>query len=279
MPFYQFDDVDVVINGSGILAESASLSQQVAPSQVKSLGYNGVLGATPSQNVSNTLVLNYYLDTRKDYGLDYIAYLRSGGCYSQIPDKTYIALAGVTGEYYLANLSLRGSPGEPIKISSSYVGFVDVTGSIQNKTNAINYGYLAQSGLANGNSLFITNPSNYLTNHTIYDFEYGFRGDWRPEYSIGSKNPAQIQFLAGNEQTSFYTDTWSKIQVSGQEVTGYFGIGSSLSRVSIYGLGYLNGNTSFLTTIDLSGMKITNNAEEIRTQDIVRIKIAAERQF
>ena len=61
-----FDQCDVIVNGTGILATQATLSTANSLAPIKIIGHRGILTQAPQRDLTSNLQLSYFLETDKD---------------------------------------------------------------------------------------------------------------------------------------------------------------------------------------------------------------------
>src|SRR3990167_7544728 len=91
-----FNDVDVTIGGTGILAESASLSSQNSIEPQFILGRRGNIDQSPAGPQKTTFNFNYLLEIDNEPGLTGIKNLKNLSNPNSGENVT-IAIAGITG--------------------------------------------------------------------------------------------------------------------------------------------------------------------------------------
>ena len=275
MAIFHYKDVEVKINNSGIMAEFVSINTSTNLEPVYILGKKDSINQTPNGPLQSTISIDHYLDTSYDPGFNLISILRTGHNTSNYTPET-IVVAGITGQGYLSNYDIRISPNEPIKVSVNYLIYEDVSGNIVNKLPSTKFNITNSSGIAHGNTSFVTSTANYITGK-IYDLNYSCNINWVPVYILGTKFPSQIQFMSAHEVFNFTREYYSGIQFSGQSLTGYFNF--SDGTIDLYGLGYIRGYNDYLIQIPISGAVINKNDVSVNLGDFVRINTEANNYF
>lgn len=269
-----YDDIDVSLNGSGIMAESAEISVTPSLSPVYSLGrrgiWNNVASAPPTANIN----INYFLETFFDHNKNTIDFIKTGDT-SQFHPCDRIVIGNITGSGYLASFSFAAQPNSPIIVSTSYNCYSEMVGDLRAKNNTVKYNVTNSSGLAHGYGLHITSSGNSQIVPT-YDFNYNFSIDWSPIYKIGNKVPIQVNYVGATERFTLTRDVYTGVNImSGVNVTGYLNTTGD-SNIDLISLNSV-ANTRNLSTMNfnLSGAKVISNSVSAALDDFVRVQTAA----
>lgn len=217
MPVTQSDNIAVVFNGSGILAESATITTRNTLNPVQSLNRHGSIKQSPRGGLESTFNISYFVEI-SDPILRHVGFLRTGVQNFHF-DGQVVSVGGITGNCYLTNYNIKI---EPNKIGRATVGFSsynDLSGYLQNTPSTINFAVLGGTGLLHGYSTFIPDKTNYTTSKT-YDFEYGITMNWNPVYVIGNPFPNQVNLMGGVETFSITKDYYTGVKFSGSFATG-----------------------------------------------------------
>lgn len=276
MAIKQYTDVNVVINGSGIMADSASVSTRNDLQEVYILGRKGIVGQVPKGPLQSSFSVDYYLKTSHDHALNTISVLRTGHNTINYPPDM-ISIGGITGASYLSKFSISVDPTLPVKAKCDYICFDQPSGTLSSKlTDNISYNISNISGIAHGYTSYVTSSTNYVTGR-VYNFDYSCDINWVPVYILGNKFPVQVQFQSAKESFSLTSDVYTGIQFSGQPLSGNLNLADA--TVDLYGLGFIKGVNNYLTQISLSGAIVKENETSVQLDDFVRIKTNAENFF
>lgn len=269
-----YDQCDVVLNGSGIMAESAEIGVSPSLAPIYSLGRRGVWNQTPTAPITSNISINYYLESFFDHNKNTIDFIKTGDVTTYAPCSTII-IGNVTGSGYLDSFSFTAQPNSPIMANASYTCFHELIGDLQQKNNRYGYNKTNSSGLAHGYTLHVTSSGNSQIIPT-YSLNYSFSADWKPMYKIGDKNPIQINYLGANERFVLNRDVYTGLNlISGVSMTGYLNVtgDTNLDIISLNSV----ANTTNLSTMNfnLSGAKVSNNLISAQIDDFVRIQTTA----
>ena len=298
-----FNNCDVRVNGTGVMAENVSLSTSNALVAVRSMGRNLAETSDPDGQYSTQVRMSYYLEVEKDpvyaNGTDYLGMVHNvvNPNYEDIP-ANIIVVAGITGAYYLNSYSLSVSQNDVIKAQASYVGFTPPTGIIQKRAEKLDYAE-SFSGLAHSwTTTLIAEESVIL--EPVYDFQYDFKGVVNPIYVLGQKYPKQVQLLTAEETISVIKESAS-INISGvgmdahpitfygesgwQLFSGQLEDGTSFNeynadsppRIKIEPLSGLCDTSNSYMEFDFSGMKIESTDITVDANDFAKASFTLRR--
>jgi len=265
MPVKYFNDIDISIGGTGILAESASLSSEnsIAPHFI--LGKRGIIDQSPEGPTKTTFSFNYLLEIDNEPGLTGINKLKTLSNPNSGENIT-ISIAGITGyNCYLENYSIKIMPNDLLQVNSQYTSFVPTSGSVLSSDNSISYN--TTNSLAHSWNTFLFDSGNFTT---IYDFDYNFQTSFQPQYKIGQKTPSQVTLMSINETMNFTRDNFNHINFTGSGIENVFN--TSDSKIDIYSISLLCSNTPSLFNIDISGGKVKQEELNVGLDDFVKIK-------
>jgi hypothetical protein len=300
-----FNNCDVVVNGTGVMAEQVSLSTSNAIVAVRGMGNNLAVTSTPDGQYANNIRMSYYLEIEKDpvYAnvSEYLGLVNNitNPNYENIPANV-IGVAGITGVYYLDSYSLTVSANEVIKANASYVGFTPPTGIIKKRDfkhpYAESFSGLAHAWTAN----LIEGEGDIPILEPVYDFSYNFRSVINPIYALGDKYPKQVMLLTAEETIMVVKET-NRINVSGrnedafpitfygesgwQLFSGLKEDGSSFNeydlifppRVKIEPLSGLCDDSNVFMEFNFSGMKVESSDVSIDANDFAKSSFSLRR--
>lgn len=271
-----FDNIDVLVQNSGILATNASVSQSnsIAPAYV--LGKYCAVNQVPAGPIKSTFAFSYYPTTTGDPSYDILNTIK-GLADDVLYSGATVEIAGVTGyNCYLQNYELQSSPNSIIKSNATYVTYTPLSGQITSKTGTTDF-YRFNDRLAHGWTTYISSSGNQLLAPT-YDFTYKFAVGWEPIYLIGQKFPSQVNFMNGVEEMSFVRDSFTHIQFSGDGVTGTFIPSDRKLELFNYKL-IATRNFSGALIFDVSGAKITDTKLVADLDNFVRSQTSIRRFY
>jgi hypothetical protein len=243
----------VLINGTGIIADSVSLSQSNNILPLYGVGFNGINNSSISGPKLNKLSISYLPDSIESINFRII----SGNKTNYVTSGVNINFAGLTGLYYLESLAFDLQPNQTVSISTNYINFDNITG---NFTGAIYNptGYLYRN--YNGFSCSIPN-----SNRPVLSLAYNYQMDLEPVYKIGSKTPFGVVLNNGAETFDITLDNWTGLNFYGSGIQEIVNNTPILNMVNVSPI-----SGSGLFTFDLSQCRLTEVNTDADTQDIAK---------
>tara|TARA_R110000822_G_scaffold67572_7_gene164496 strand:+ start:3286 stop:4119 length:834 start_codon:yes stop_codon:yes gene_type:complete len=255
-----FDQTDVTVNGTGILAQSASLDIASNVQPFKSVGKRGIINQGPVGPKQNSAQASYLIELDNEPNYQTVDYLRNFNSTTQEVDPLTLNFGGVSGLFYLQSYSLQAQPNSPIQASVSYVGFNQTSGQVKEKSGTVSYNASSGSGIAFGFSAYLTTTGTYSVPGD-FAFSYDFSAAYTPIYRLGSTEPLVVKLMGGSEtmsviRTGIYDPSFSGVKASDVlfDMNGSTGI-------QIFGLKFLCDNdTSESLNINISGAVVSTTS-------------------
>ena len=270
----EFQNCKALVNGTGIIADSASLSTENNLSPLYVIGKKGIINNSPKGSIKNSFRFSYYpqLNSEPNVLISNLLknFVNSGGNYSGVT----LSICNITGyNCYLDSFSIKAAPNDLVRASASFTSFIPLSGSVNTGFNDI-----VIDSLAYGWATYVASGASYLTVPT-YDFEYSFEANWSPFYVLGNKYPAQIDLLSCSEQIKLQRDAFYQSSFSGNDPCSQFmscsldGTDIEIANLSFVceaeGFGGTPSGQSITFTI--TGGKLTNSNLDAKVDDIVRV--------
>jgi hypothetical protein len=220
-----YDNVDVVINGSGILAQSANISQVNYLDPAYILEKRGEMSQPVKDSIRSKLGVRYLVQVDYEPCLAIVDSIKKFRTDDHIAPSFVVEVANISGSFYLEDYSMSIQPNQTVDANATFVSYEPLTGDIGEKRdgeNAINYtpevtpGVNQQPNLAHGWTTFVTDSST-ARSFPIYKFDYQFRAQWNPIYTMGHKFPRQVQLLNAGEMLVLERDNFKHITFSGEK--------------------------------------------------------------
>lgn len=251
-----FSNVLTHVNGSGLLAESASIEISPSFTPTNSLGFNGIIDQPPAGPVRTTISFSYTCVPESEPN-----YVNSSGLRTYLGDcPSVIHCAGITAyPSYLERYSLRVESNSLIKASASYVCFIPLVGSLRNKLINLTYPGLTNSGVAHS-------WSSPQSSDPILSLNYDFSQKWDAIYSIGAANPVSVINYGGQSTLSVTKDTFVQPTFSGIDASDFM----SPPSIQVNSLNIFCGEDGNSINLDMSNAKISSTQLNGATKDIVR---------
>jgi hypothetical protein len=276
-----FDNCDVTINGSGILATSASIASENSIESAYILGYKGPTNQIPNGPIKSVINYTYIpvISQEVNFGV-------SNKIKKMTDDSNYfgekLELAGLTNDYcFLDNYNIKTTQNNIVEADSSYTTFWPLCGGLRNKTNNINY--LNNGDIAHSWSTYIVNSGDYNIK-PIYNFNYNFRATWQPMYVVGQIYPVQVKLLSAQETISFDMDNYRNILFTGEEIYNNIFNGNNVTFGNLTlqcsdGCSTTGSPQASSLLLNISGFKVKNVLVSSQVGELVRVNYQANRYY
>ena len=278
-----FNNCDVRINGTGVMASTASVSTANPVRAMRSMGKNLAVSIAPDGPYANEVKMTYLLEIDKDpvfaNVLDFInlQYNTTNPNYEDIPGRN-LSVGGITGTYYLNSYNVSISQNQLIRATANYVSFVPSTGELRKRSEVLDYAE-NYSGLAHSWTSKLTSDDGDLE-MPIYDFTYDFKGQVSPVYVLGQKFPKQVMLQTAEETISVTKEDSRLIDFHGESgwvlFSGRLEDGTYFHEnnnpfIKVEPLsGLCEGGTIDSISFPVSGMKIESSDITIDTNDYAK---------
>lgn len=299
-----FEQCDVTINGTGIVAESAILESNAPLAAAPILGHTYPYAYAKQGFIRTSAQINYVIESDREPNFGMVTFHKNYTGEAGI-NPIPIVVGGVTGQFYLNSWSLSSSEHEPIKASVSYIGFTPLSGSLAQKSNTVQYNVGSGSGFAHVYiaqlSMRFQNDGNQnalvtrYTSKNIFAFNYEFRTSLNPVHVIGSKYPSEVKHFGAQESVRILHNHFTPIDSTGN--SPYTGLG--LPSVSSLTLGNPPTNVpefvihlrpwdqiTSLTlfprekpSISISNGIVTSNQVAVGVGDIIKVETTVEKTY
>jgi hypothetical protein len=276
-----FDNCDVVINGSGILADSASVQSVNYLDPAYVLEKRGEAGQPVKDSIRSMVQISYMVEADNEPNLEIIETIKQFRSDDHVAKGFTVEVAGVSGTFYVQDYTLALKPNSAAQASVQFVTYEPLKGSLSSKKvggDAVNYNQ--SNSIVNGWNTFITSSGAHGEFPT-YDFSYQFRAQWVPIYAIGGKYPKQVQLMNASEMLNLTSSVHRHITFSGERAEDAFSteFGSDMVieafEVDLLCDSLENSHLS----LTMSGGLVVNTSLEARVGDIVRTKIGVNRNY
>jgi len=276
-----FDNCDVAINKSGILAQNASISTNNSIEAAYCLGYVRPINQLPFGPIQTTFNASYIPEISQEPNYAVVNKIKV-----MLNDSGYmgekVELAGLTHNYcYLDDYSLKVSTNNLVEAGVSYSTFWELCGDLRQKSNRIDY--INRGNVCHSWTTQILGSGDYLL-RPVYDFNYDFKVSWQPIYIIGSKSPTEVKLLGAQESISFMMDIYRNISFTGEDVYGNLLEGNggniqfkNLSIMCSDGCGSTGDDGSL--SINISGFKIKSVNPAVQVGQFLRVQYQASKYY
>jgi hypothetical protein len=262
-----YDQIDILINGTGILAENANLQTDASINPLFLLGYRDNVNQVPNGPITSKISLNYILEINSEPTkniVNSIKNIHNDLIYSPI----ILNFAGVSGSYYLQSFGFSANPNSLIRANAQFISFDRLSGNLLKSVNSVNYNTTKFSGIGHGWTVYISSLQNKLP---TYSFDYNFEVNWQPIYTIGQKYPIQVQLQTCKENMKFVRDVFEQVDFSGRKGEDYISSGNINDTIKISGLLAIISGNNYGFEIGITGGKVKNYEMSADPDNIIRI--------
>jgi len=268
-----FSDCDVVINGTGLIANSASISQKSSLANLSPIGYYNSSVRSPESVITSDIEINY-IPKVDDINLLEIQKIKSNPFEVSFLN---IDIGGLKCPALIKSYSLNFSPNEPAAASVSFTTFYPISGKISKKRGVIDYD--------NNESKFLHSWAiNVDYGHTgfqsTYGFSYSCELNYQPVFTIGGKSPSDIIFLEGNETISLIKEKFLEINFSGNlNNNSIIPLSGNVDSVSISNISNYGTDFAERISMDFKDSYVTESKMNSSVNNYVVTEINLERSF
>ena len=258
-----FDQIDVTVNGTGILAENASVSVQADLVPAYVIGRRGIVDQAPSQGINNSVSLSYFLevDNEPNYGI--VDQIRNFSSTTEELQPTTINIGGISGVFYLQSYQLNVAPNTPAKATAEKAGNVNYNAS---NGSGIGFGFASVGG-----------------NHTLkeaFDFNYSFQANYIPVFALGSQEPISVKLMGASEDMSISKTGFYDPSFTGTNPDGTLFNQNGSTGVQIFGLKlFCEDDSSQSVDINVSGTKVKSTSVGHSVNEISRSTTTFSKYF
>lgn len=248
-----YDQCEIKINNTGVLAVSANLNTDVTLGPVYTLGkrkpFKKQITTGPK---NNAFQISYLINPTGDPAFNTVNEIKNFIATPSNYNGVTIAFAGVTGyNCYLNNYNFKIEPNNVIVAQASYVSYHKISGNLDTKTNP---------NTASADSIAHSSRSNIVSGKSIgadtYSLTYTFAANLTPIYSLGNEDPVEVKPIRAQETVNMTENIFTKLVYTGENIP---------IKIQISGL--LDSN-SF--QIEMPDAYVNNSTIESNLDDIVR---------
>ena len=281
-----FNKCNVVVNGSGIMASTASITTTNSLTPIRSVGKKGIIYQAPTGPLTTKYNMSYIVETNNEPNYNIVQALKTTE--NQFHNNPIVVeVGGIRACCYLTSYSLDCKPNGPVTASVSYQSYKDTTGSLSSTTaTPVIYNTLRSSGIAHGWTSFISTSSNSITNKS-YGFDYGFDMNWTPAFTFGRLDPYDVRFTNATETITLERDTDYDVTFSGQKASsvllgsGVLGYVEDDKNINLHAIGMLCDSETYDSKLsfDISEATIVENSLNAAIDDLVMSKLVLKNYY
>ena len=267
-----YDQAQVIVNGSGIMANSVSISSKNSVEGIKSLGVYGAVNQVPKGPLETNISCDYILEIGNEPNYNELQYLKT------IPDtNSYsplkVEICGVTGYCYMDRYGVRVRQNSPTTVSVSYRAFEELEGVPSTEVT----GVFDQSEARNVSHSWSTFILPEASDDAIFsDFSYDAQLSWRPIYRLGSRYPSQVQLGGIKETMAITRNLYKPITFSGESSERYYAF---TSGIQLNGLEAIYGNSTDNITFAITGVPVVNSEYSLSSPNYSAVTSRIEKYY
>lgn len=262
-----YDQCEVKINNTGVLAVSANFNSDITLGPVYTLGkrkpFKKQITTGPS---SSTFQISYLINPTGDPAFNTVKEIKNFISAPTNYDGVTIGFAGVTGQKcFLNNYSLKIEPNNVITAQASYITYEPVVTNTlfqtprnlnnPNTASADSIAHSSRTNLVSGRNIFAKNTASELI-ADLYSLTYTFACNLTPIYALGQQSPVEVKPIRAQETVNITENLFTKLVYTGENIP-----------LKIQMSGLLDSN-SF--TIEMPDAFVNNSTIESNLDDIVR---------
>ena len=248
-----YDQCEIKINNTGILAVSANLNTDVTLGPIYTLGKRKPFKKQiPTGPRNNTFQISYLINPTGDPAFNNVREIKNFIAAPSNYNGVTIALAGITGyNCYLNNYNFKIEPNNVVVAQATYISYNKISGDLNFKTNP---------NSASADSVAHSTKSNVISGRNldgdIYNLSYTFAANLNPIYAIGQENPIEVKPIRAQETVNMTENLFKNLIYTGENIP-----------IKIQVSGILDSN-SF--EIEMPDAYVNNSTIESNLDDIVR---------
>lgn len=262
-----YDQCEININNTGVLAVSANFNSDISLGPVYTLGKRKPFKKQITTGPNNsTFQITYLINPTGDPAFNTVKEIKNFISTPSSYNGVTIGFAGVTGsKCYLNNYSLKIEPNNVITAQASYITYDPViTNTLfqtpklnqnPNKASADSIAHSSKTNLISGRTIFAKGTIDELT-ADLYSLSYTFACNLQPIYVLGQQTPIEVKPIRAQETVVISENLFNKLVYTGENVP-----------LKINMSGILDSN-SF--SIEMPDAYINNSTIESNLDDIIR---------
>ena len=267
-----YDRSPVIIDSSGILAESISASSKNSVEGLRALGRKGIVGRSAQGPNQTSISVDYYLEPGNEPN-----YNRLQSWKEDLITNNYsplkIEVMGITGSGWIDRYSVKSTINSPAKVSVSYTVYGEMSG-VNSTGITVSLDQTQTSGIGHGWSTYLL-PNNEVT-ELFSDFEYSCSLNWKPFFVLGNKTPIQMQLINATETMSLSRNSFLPITFSGQPANEFY---NGITGLEINGLEAMWGNDTSKISFSISGAPVTTSDFSLSNNGYLVVKSSITKYF
>jgi len=262
-----YDQCEIQVNGTGLLALSVNLNSDINLGPVYTLGkrkpFRRQITTGPQ---TNTFQISYLINPTGDPAFNTVREIKNFISAPSSYDGVTVSFAGVTGQKcYLNNYSLKIEPNNVLTAQATYISYHPLISNTllqaprlinnPNSASANSIAHSSTSNLISGRTIFAKGTISELTGD-LYSLNYAFSCNLTPIYVLGQQTPIEVKPIRGQETVNMTENLFNSLVYTGTNIP-----------LKINMSGILDSN-SF--TIEMPDAHINNSTMESSLDDIIK---------
>lgn len=263
-----YSNIPIKINGTQVIADSVSISENSTKSPAYALGYKSPFDNLPL-SINNSIDMEYFMDAGLDDNYNSIQTWINNGTGNI---NCLLNIGGVEMSGYLNRYSFDINQFQPIKSKVSYVVYQEITGQISEQS----YVNMATGNSKNGTGIahywsvgFYTGDSTFQVSSTgkLINLNYSFDANLFPSYGLSSIYPQQIDIITASETVTVTHESQINTSFSGQNFEKFY---QDIHGIRLNAMSKtLEGIDNSCSILPLTGFILENTKFDIRTQNLL----------
>lgn len=261
----KYNQINLKINNSNILADSVNVSESSPQKPIYSFNNNVPYDNTPS-NIKGNISISYFLEPQNEPNYHILSGLLNDST-SITPSIINIGDIYITG--YLSNFSLKLAPNSLIKVSSDFEIYYPFTGIFvaQSSGDWNLYNTSNSSGLSHYWSAQFFSGNSVISNNNILQLDYQTSINLTPIYGIGDPYPKQVYIQNIEENVNILSEQQINPSFSGQKIEDIL---SSLQQLKINNISSQWDNSiNYNINIPLTGFLLKESKSSLQIDNLI----------
>jgi len=257
-----YDQCEIRINNTGLLALTVNLNSDITLGPVYTLGKRKPFKKQITTGPRNTTFqIQYVINPTGDPAFRTLSEIKNFVAAPSSYNGVTIAFAGVTGQKcYLNNYSLKVEPNNVITAQASYITYHPLISNslfstpriINNPNNASadSIAHSSRSNIISGRNRFDNTYSD------VYNLTYAFACNLNPIYTLGEPSPIEVKPIRAQETVTMTENLFQDLVYTGENIP---------LKINMSGI---LDNNSF--TLEMPDAYINNTTMQASLDDIIR---------
>lgn len=254
-PIYNNDNIEIAINSTGLLINTANFSVSPSLEQIQTLGTLNYYDFQPNEGISHRVSMTYTPEISNEPNFNIAQGSKAQNIFL---DRNFeLSFAGISGNYYLQSYSFSVNELNEATANATYVCYGQLSGDYQSSSH-VSYDATNLSGIPHAWTTY-AEKSNGDSVSNIKSFEYSYENNLKPFYKLGSPYPHQVMSMGLKEKYDIIRDVYSSLSYSGAAVNQFYDGLYKFRCASVSGL---------LSTTELQDLTFTVNGGRVSNQSI-----------